>query len=501
MASLISQDLDILLPPGGALGGRLFSRLVGETHDDPPLEPGTRIGDWRIDTLLGRGGSSMVYLADRADGHFEQQVALKIVRSNRRFAGQFRRERQILAELRHPGIARLIDGGDIDDGRLWFAMEPVFGERIDHYVRNRRVPLTDRLVLFEEVCQAVAYAHRRLLIHRDIKPGNLLVDETGWPRLLDFGIATSHGADEADDRAMTPTYASPEQHAGGAVTTASDIYQLGALLRTLVMPDGEPCGTLPQRPRKVVLAELSAIIARATAYDPAHRYAAVAGLRADSAAVRQRRRVSVIAGIRHPVGRFFERHAVSSMIACIASMALIATGWVAARRIGIERDQAREAADRARATRDFLVDLYLVPDPREGRGETLTADELLSHGAARLQEASKKDPAQAATVMLEIGRIYMEMGEFTRARDALASEIARMEQGRLAHSPEQTGLLMLRGRALLHMGDYKAADADFARVRDDIGRINDSAQRRIAQRSLATSMAELSRRSENATTR
>jgi serine/threonine protein kinase len=346
MTNAICQDLDCVLPPGGALAGRLFSRLLGDEHDDPPLAPGTRIGYWRIGGLLGCGGSAMVYLADRDDGHFEQQVALKIVRPNPRLIEQCRRERQILAELRHPAIAQLIDGGEIEGGRLWFAMEPVFGERIDHYVRNRRLPLTERLALFEAACDAVAYAHRRQLIHRDIKPGNLLVDETGRPRLLDFGIATSDDdGDDDGDRAMTPIYASPEQHAGGVVTNASDIYQLGALLRALVVPKGAPCETLPHKSRAIVTEELNAVVARATETDPARRYPVVAALCADVAAIRQRRGVSVLGSVRYPIVRFFERNAVSSAIACAGFAAVLFMGCGAAYRIGIERDQAREAAN------------------------------------------------------------------------------------------------------------------------------------------------------------
>jgi serine/threonine protein kinase len=290
MSLVLRHDLDCLLPPGGALAGRLFSRLIGDEPVDLPLAPGTRIGHWRIDRLLGCGGSAMVYLADRDDGHFEQQVALKVVRPNPRLIAQFRRERQILAELRHPGIARLIDGGEFDGGRLWFAMEAVFGERIDHHVRNRRLPLAERLMLFETACDAVAYAHRRQLIHRDIKPGNLLVDDTGWPCLLDFGIAIS--ADDTDDaghRAMTPIHASPEQLAGGVVTSASDIYQLGALLRTLVAPDGASCVTLPRKLSAMAAKRLNDIVAGATMIDPAKRYSEVAALCADVAAIRGRR--------------------------------------------------------------------------------------------------------------------------------------------------------------------------------------------------------------------
>ena len=314
---LSREDLDSVLPPGGALAGRLFSRLLGDQHDDPPLAPGTRVGYWRIGGLLGCGGSSTVYLADRDDGHFEQQVALKVVRPDPRLIEQFRRERQILAKLRHPAIAQLIDGGEIDGGRLWFAMEPVFGERIDHHVRNRRLPLAERLSIFEAVCDAVAYAHRRQLVHRDIKPGNLLVDETGRPRLLDFGIASTDDDDEDErgDRAMTPIYASPEQHSGGSVTAASDVYQLGTLLRALVAPGGVPCETLPCKPRAIIRRVLDAVIARATETDPARRYPSATALRADIAAVRQRRSVSVVGGLRYPIAVFFEWYRVSSAIA------------------------------------------------------------------------------------------------------------------------------------------------------------------------------------------
>ena len=325
------RDLDRVLPPAGALAGRLFSRLLGDAHDDPPLAPGTRIGYWRIGGLLGCGGSATVYLADRDDGHFEQQVALKVVRPNRALIEQVRRERQILAELRHPAIARLIDGGAIEGGRLWFAMEPVFGERIDHYVRNRRLPLNERLALFEATCEAVAYAHRRQLVHRDIKPGNLLVDETGRRRLLDFGIATSNDDEDEGDRAMTPIYASPEQHAGGAVTAASDIYQLGVLLRVLLMPEGTPCPTLPRQPRTIVVRELAAIAARATETDPAQRYRSVAALRADVVAVLDRRPVSVIDGLRYRAARFLERHTPFTAVALVAVAALASTGWMALR--------------------------------------------------------------------------------------------------------------------------------------------------------------------------
>ena len=282
--------LDRLLPPGGALGGRIFSRLVADPPDETPLAPGTAVGSWRLGRLLGCGGSAMVYLADRADGHFQQQAAIKVVRSDPRLLEQFLRERQLLAELGHPSIARLIDGGACDDGRPWFAMEHVSGMRIDHYVEHRSLPLHDRLVLFEGVCEAIAYAHARGLVHRDIKPGNLLVDENGRPRLLDFGIAMADGAgDDGIYRAMTPVYASPEQRRGGTVTKASDIYQLGMLLGAMLMPSRG----LPSRIGETRFADaLRAVTARATAEDPARRFPSVAALRAAIVAIRRQTRLS-----------------------------------------------------------------------------------------------------------------------------------------------------------------------------------------------------------------
>jgi serine/threonine-protein kinase len=284
-----SDVLDGLLPPGGALSGRIFSRLVADPPDELPLAPGTPVGCWRIGRLLGCGGSAMVYLADRADGHFDQQAAIKIVRPDPRLVEQFIRERQLLAELGHPSLARLIDGGALDDGRPWFAMELVTGVRIDHYVEHRRLPLRERLVLFEGVCEAIAYAHARGLVHRDIKPGNLLVDEHGRPRLLDFGIAMADGAgDDGIYRAMTPIYASPEQRSGGIVAKASDIYQLGMLLGAMLMPTrGLPAGMA----QSSVADALRIVVERATAPDPARRFPSVAAMRAAVVAIRQRTRL------------------------------------------------------------------------------------------------------------------------------------------------------------------------------------------------------------------
>lgn len=488
-------DLDRLLPPGGALMGRLFSRLVGASNDDVPLEPGTLVGDWSVGKLLGRGGSSMVYLAERADGQFEQQVALKIVRPNHSLIEHFRRERQILAELRHPAIAQLIDGGQMEGGRLWFAMEPVFGERIDRYVASRRLPLDDRLALFDAVCEAVAYAHSRLLIHRDIKPGNLLVDELGRPRLLDFGIATSSDIDASPGtRAMTPTYASPEQRSGAAITTASDVYQLGLLLRALTLPNDDACETLPRKLRPIVKIELLAIVSRATEDEPGDRYATVAALRADVAAVRARRPVSVIGGLRYPAARFLERHAVSSAIAATAIAALLSTGWIAAHRVEVERDQARASAARAKATSDFLIGLFSVSDPGENRGEKLTANQILARGAEQLRADPNRDPRRTAAVAVEIGRVYIALGEFARAEDVLGTAIATAQTTLMPGTVERIELRILHARGSYFRGDYAVADKDLAAARVELASLFDPLEREAIEGAILTQEAQLARR-------
>lgn len=204
---------------------------------------GKSFGRYRIVREIGRGGMGAVFLAERADGEFQQQVALKIVRrsfADRELARRFRRERQILATLNHPNIAHLLDGGVSADGEPFLVMEYVEGTRIDEYCEREKLSTRNRLKLFLQICHAVAYAHAHLIIHRDLKPSNILVNSEGVPKLLDFGIAKLLDHEQADEqthtdyRAFTPDYASPEQISGAHVTTASDVYSLGVLLAVLL---------------------------------------------------------------------------------------------------------------------------------------------------------------------------------------------------------------------------------------------------------------------------
>ncbi len=213
---------------------------------DHRLEAGDRLGPWRIVDVIGEGGMGVVYRAVRDDGAFDREVAIKRVRAESAvLLARFDAERRILADLDHPGIARLLDAGTAPDGHPYFVLELVVdGVRIDRWCAEHAVPLRDRLGIFVEVCEAVSFAHQRLVLHRDIKPSNILVTPAGEPKLLDFGIAklldpatggerattlTAHGL-----RALTPEYASPEQLAGEPLDTSSDVWSLGVVLFRLL---------------------------------------------------------------------------------------------------------------------------------------------------------------------------------------------------------------------------------------------------------------------------
>lgn len=242
----------------------------------PELKPGDRLGAWTLSAELGHGGMGRVYLAERSDGHYRQRAAIKLLLgwSTPDALAQLARERQILASLNHPHIARLMDGGTTPRGRPYLVMEYIDGQRIDRYCDEQRLGLEARLALFEQVCTAVAHAHRQLIVHCDIKPGNVLVGADGRAMLLDFGIAHLDGQDGDDSSAsagLTPRYASPEQQAGEAATPASDIFSLGRMLEELLRP------LAPLARRR----ELDAIVAHATEAEPSNRYLDVSGLLAD----------------------------------------------------------------------------------------------------------------------------------------------------------------------------------------------------------------------------
>ncbi|RMH16265.1 MAG: serine/threonine protein kinase, partial [Acidobacteria bacterium] len=209
-----------------------------------PAREGQRLGPYEITGVLGHGGMGVVYRAVRADDVYRQEVAIKILQRGMESIGavrRFERERQILADLVHPHVARILDGGKTEDGLPYIVMERVEGEPIDRYCRRHELSIERRLELFETVCEAVHFAHQNLIVHRDLKPANILITAAGEPRLLDFGIAKilqPEGPEVEktvrEQQLLTPVYASPEQVGGRAITTASDVYSLGVLLYKLL---------------------------------------------------------------------------------------------------------------------------------------------------------------------------------------------------------------------------------------------------------------------------
>ena len=443
---------------------RRIERFAASASGTDELRPGQAVGPYTVDRLLGHGGMGRVYLAHRSDQAYEQQVVIKVVQAGpgERLVRLFERERQILANLNHPNIARLLDGGTLEDGPPYLVMEYVKGTDIVRYCEASGASLHQRLRLFLEVCAAVQYAHAQLVIHRDIKPANVLVDASGRARLLDFGIATLlTGSDDAPSRLageivgnpeqtlssalLSPAHASPEQHRGEPVTTASDIYSLGLLLYRLVCDrtmesdaDGAraiptPSALLsaaghPRRARRVA-GDLDAVILRALAHDPRQRHPTVAEFAAELERFLDRRAVhSRTASLTHRLVLFARRNPALTAVlgAAVVSLTGFAVGmsWLAVQ-LGHERDQALAA----RATTDhvaaFMVDLFAAADPRQHLGEPLDARALLDRGAERIDELDGP-PELTATVLQRMAEAHRHIGASDRA-DALFSQALALE--------------------------------------------------------------------------
>jgi serine/threonine-protein kinase len=442
---------DDFLAPGGALQGALFRGLLRQLDDGETAQIGKRFGAYRIVRELGHGGMGVVYLAERVEGGFAQQVALKLVRGSAQTSTVqelFRRERSLLAALDHPHIARLIDGGQSVDGWLWFAMERVEGLRIDRHVYERGLNLQQRLSLFVQVCDAVAFAHRRLVVHRDIKPANILVTAEGWVKLLDFGIAALADASSAAPLALTPGWASPEQRRGELVTTASDVFQLGLVLRALLCVDSARAtpstrleatrahqgadGPALAAVAGIADADLAAIVARCTAADVESRYASVSALRDDVCARLARRPVAARrGGWGYRLNRAVARHPWVTLACIAASITLIGLGT----QLAHERNAARAAAaataiqaERAQASLGFLSDLLGEAQPATHQGHVPTVEDLLQRGSQRIADDQHMPVALRAELAATLAAIHIERGEFARAKTLLESAVPTLRE-------------------------------------------------------------------------
>ena len=475
--------------PKGWLDGQAPSyaaQLVDQAQDIGAPE-GMRIGPYRIVGQAGHGGMGTVYLAER-DAPFHQRVALKLIRGGFAFddhlVRRFVEERQILASLEHPRIARLLDGGITPDGLPWFALEYVEGLPIDRYAELHRLPVEARLELFLGVCDAVQFAHRHLVVHRDLKPANILVTGDGQVKLLDFGIAKlvaegSQAETRTGLRLMTPEYASPEQVRGEPVTVASDVYSLGVLLYELLARrrpyrltgpaplelERAVLEQQPERPSGVVTdprlrrrlrGDLDIIALTALRKESARRYQSVEQLATDL----RRHLAGQPVGARpdrlgYRAGQFVGRHRLGVAAAAALLLSLVgglaATAWQA-------RAAAREAARSERVT-EFLASLFREADPEQARGREVTARELLRRGERRLDSALIQEPDTRARLLGVLGMINTQLGQYGRADSLLARSVALTRESRGDESPELAARLADWSDALSEAAKYAAADS------------------------------------------
>ncbi len=479
---------------------RVAAPYLDDLFDARAHDAGRAVGHWRLVQEIGRGGMGTVWLAERADGEFDQRVAVKLVKRGMdtdEIVARFDRERRILARLDHPGIARILDGGATDDGRPWFVMEHVAGRPITAWCEDRAASVEERLELFERVCRAVQHAHVNLVVHRDLKPSNVLVSETGRVKLLDFGIARLLEEEDAEAAPLTRTgmryltadYASPEQVRGEAVTTQSDVYQLGLLLYELLIGrrlrrlagkgptevERIVCHEDPPRPGSLALedgdgrlarrlrGDLDTIVLAALRTDPRARYASAEALaedvrrHLDGLPVRAR---GDRAGYR--AGKFLRRHRVP--VAAAAALVLLSTGFAGLYTVRLreERDRVRLEAEKATASAELLERFFVTWNPDGADPERVTARDVLDVAAARAERAGGPPEVRAATLSL-MGSLYTELGAWAPAESLLA-RAAAIQRGRRGPPTDLAATEERMGHLRLARGDFAAAEERYRRA-------------------------------------
>jgi eukaryotic-like serine/threonine-protein kinase len=458
---------------GTTRNSELIARSLTETVAAELPIPGTRLGPYRIFEVIGQGGMGVVYRAIRDDDEYRKEVAIKVV-SGGFFSAQLRhrflRERQILANLEHPNIARLLDGGTTPDGLPYVVMEFIAGKPIDQHCREADGKGLDqfaKIQLVIQVARAVGYAHRHMIVHRDLKPDNIYVAGDGVPKLLDFGIAKAldpeeisiHGAPTVDAaRLMTPAYASPEQVRGEAVTTATDVYQIGAVLYLLLtgntrfQVDAKTrigaleqliCETPPARPG--CHWDLDQIVLNALEKEPTRRYPSADALADDLERYLhgfpvQARPVSIF----YRAGKFVRRNKLAVSAAVVLVLVLIkfiSALVIEVGRVKQQRDQANEQRDSANQISEFLVNIFSAPDPTHARGRNLSARDLLDRGAQTIQAQNTIDPEVKDRLLTTLAKSYDSLGAYDRSL-VLYRQLLQLRQRRYGeHSKEYASAL------------------------------------------------------------
>jgi eukaryotic-like serine/threonine-protein kinase len=537
----------------GPLTNALGAAIDATTRDRRGALIGKLIGSYRVVGVLGHGGTGTVYLGERADQQYSAKVAIKIVDSaavHPDLGMRFRAERQILANLNHVNIARLVDAGETEDGRPYLVMEYVEGQTAEVYCDFNRLPIAERLQLFLQVCAAVQYAHQNLVVHRDLKPANVLVTGEGVPKLLDFGIAKLLDAGNAaaalaltrmNDRLLTPEYAAPEQILGQPVTTASDVYALGTVLyelltgiRPFVVPSSTTqlelerliCISDPQRPSAAIrramqapgvegqksvadiasardlsperlarrlMGDLDAICMRALRKEPQHRYSSVEQLADDVRRYLAREPVAARQGTwLYYSQRFVRRHAFGVSAAAIFVVFVSAFAVIMslqAQRIAAERDRATQERARAETVSTFMLDVFGAADPFVSQGREITARELLDQAGRRIQGDLSHQPEVRARLLEAIGQAYRRQGQFSRAVSYLSNAVQLRRQSLQSDQTPLAGALIQLAMAQRNDGQFEASEKSFEEASERLARSQE--KRTLTQARLLAEMGRL----------
>lgn len=522
-------QLEVLCPKPGPLRDeveRLLAADEAAAHIEalslnPPQsampQSGDRIGVWRLGDCLGIGGMGMVFAAARDDGLFQQKGALKLVRGriDQALERRFTLERETLAKMEHPNIARILDGGVEESGRPYLVMEYVDGLPIDQYCANHHLGLAQRLALFAQVCEGIAHAHGRLVVHRDIKPANVLVTPAGQVKLLDFGIAKLLDAHEQQETVtgaalLTPSYAAPEQVLGGEITAATDVYGLGALLYQLLTgrpPLSAEGGSLPellkrvrdQRPLPLSQAtdavvsatgesadkDLDLICLTALNKEAGARYSSVQALADDLARYREGRPLRAAPpSFGYRAGKFLRRHRFAVSLTTLVAVLLITATAIALWQAEVarsERDASRRQADVAQEALDFLVGTFRVEVRQNVEPEDVTALDLLHQGVQRIESDSDLEAEVRAPLLRALGSAYRNMAQFDEAMLLLEQALESAESSERIAPLERIDYRRTLAFALMSHGDYERAAQILKPALDELSKSPDSPTETAAQ--------------------
>jgi serine/threonine-protein kinase len=510
-------------------------RSVGASSDHETGEAfdlevwiGRRIGAYRVERLIGAGGMGAVFAADRVDGEFHQKVAIKLIRPGMASADvlrRFRTERQVLARLEHPNIARLIDGGATDDGLPYLVMDYVEGVPIDDYCRRSRLTVSERLVLFRKVCAPVEYAHRHLVVHRDLKPGNILISSDGEPKLLDFGVAKVLGASTDESglattapavRILTPRYASPEQIRGLPITTGTDVYSLGVILYELLtglrpfdvqtnslqelerlictqephrpstivrraasrragrrddaidgdLRPADPTGADLRRLARSLAGDLDNIVLTALRREPHRRYTSVSHLSDDIQKHLDGLTVTARPDTwRYRASKFVFRNAVVVGATAVMAAGLLATTAVSTA-LYYRADAATREKEAQRAVTEqinrFLQDMLTSIDPAYARGRDVSIiRQVVDQAADRIENELTDAPGVAASLHLTLGNVYAAIASHDLAERHLRRSLELRQTEARIDRLAQAENLLALARLLRDRSRYDEAEPLF----------------------------------------